>query len=95
MTNSELDELTALAKDVSDLLPVLLLDGDGQFRNPVTVGFQVVPGSEVLRMLTQGASKARALHAKLAALPRTTRTPKTKQLALEHLPDATEGQAGA
>lgn len=79
MTNAELDELTASAARIKALLPMLLLDGDGQFRNPVTVGFHQVPASDVLRMMTQAGNEADVLHAKLAALPRVTRTRKDPQ----------------
>lgn len=79
MTNAELEELTTLAADIKALLPMLLLDGDGQFRNPVTVGFHQVPASDVLRMMTQAGNKADTLYAKLAALPRITRTRKDPQ----------------
>ena len=76
MTNQELDQLTELAADISQSVDRLLLDGDGNFvrlNDPA----EVVPASDVLRMLAVCERKAYALHHTLAALPR--RKAATKQ----------------
>lgn len=74
MTNAELDELTAMAEDLSQSMAPLLLDGDGRFvrvstENGLTIT-TVVASSEVLQMVTQGERKAHSLYLKLNALPR-------------------------
>lgn len=74
MTNAELDELTAIAEDLSQSMAPLLLDGDGRFVRIRTIDglnvTDVVASSEVLQMVTQGERKAYALYIKLKALPR-------------------------
>ena len=72
MNNSELDELTAMAEDLSQSMAPLLLDGDGRFVRVSDPEGQVVAvaSSEVLAMVTQGERKAHALYLKLKALPR-------------------------
>lgn len=74
MTNAELDELTAIAEDISQSMEPLLLDGDGRFVRIRTIDglnvTDVVASSEVLQMVTQGERKAYSLYMKLRDLPR-------------------------
>jgi hypothetical protein len=72
VTNAELDELTAIAEDLSQSMTPLLLDGDGRFVRISGPEGQVtaVASSDVLAMVTQGERKAHALYLKLQELPR-------------------------
>jgi len=74
VTNAELDELTAIAEDISQSMSPLLLDGDGRFVRIRTLDgltvTDVVASSEVLAMVTQGERKAYSLYMKLRDLPR-------------------------
>ena len=77
MNNSELDELTAMAEDLSQSMAPLLLDGDGRFVRVSDPEGKVVAvaSSDVLAIVTQGERKAYALYLKLRDLPRRKSPP--------------------
>ena len=80
MTNTELDELTAIAEDLSQSMMPLLLNGDGCFVSVSGPDGQIVAvaSSDVLAMVAQGERKAYSLYAKLRDMPRRkTALPKT------------------
>lgn len=69
MKNDDLKKLTDLANDLAQSLPPVLLDGDGNFlfRRADDAPFDLLPATEVLRMLTHARRRAEEITAIVGA----------------------------